>query len=808
MAYYLTFGNFTKARHLVITTAEDGDTITEWTEILGGKEAVSLRFDGDKKDAWTPVIKTSLEVVLHRQNDGEFSDIINGNDQDINAYLISGSILTDEYRVPADSTLLFKGTLTTETWREEYNILAPIKLIFHDKIGHLKENYFYPNKNYLTGLEILGECLLNVVAADEYLVIDWPYSYDDKEYIEDFIYNVQTYIGKTKEEVLTDFLVSHGLQMFTDFAYKFGDWFGAPPVDEAGAIRIRLVANQAYQTIEQSLYKKTSKVIGSKIYYYYERQDVEDVITEEINSSLLCYIDDNYPPVSSLYTVFAFEINSEKYFVVYKEAGGDLTSIEKVDLGITAFDTYEVIDNYSNSDVQSAIGLMIGSDFTYTGNTWIANIGNSIYDFTLVEENITDRGFYQFTAYQSGEISVTTGKFNETRIERVLNTSQYPLLNKRARFTLDLKAKYIEAINQYEISDSIIFPAEFYDEYIKSSIPNDGYRYFTLSRVTSDTGYPSSVQIKNHIDGISILNYNKIGYVGDRKSLAIEPAKEILFGEIIVTKSSDTKINTSFEGIWVGLNAAGNLYYFAITKINGSWYAWNVNETKWELVSGLGWGVVGTRLEFTASPNEYLTKESQIEHPSILSEGEPYKIYFSWFSSTSTFDVLDVYLTKFTATIQSSYSYPDKLVLTTNINLKNRQIIKQESNFYCLPNIDGAESIYQNGIYKDDLTPLHTITYREAAQTLLAHVSDQYGANYTSNRWRLHALIYIESFRLHDLFTLEDRSFIISEGNYDVKRGYFNSEYNQIILPYRLPAWQWEDEEEILWEDEERMLEE
>lgn len=808
MAYYLTFGNFTQARHLVITTDNDGETITEWNEILGAKESVTLRYDSNKKNAWTPFIKTSLEIVLHRQNDGEFADIINGNDQDIKAYLLKGSILTDDYRVPADSTLLFKGTLTMGTWTERYNILSPVKLIFHDKIGHLKENYFFPRKNYLTGLELIGECLLNVVEADEFLVIDWPYSYDEKEYIEDFIYNIQTYIGKTKEEVLSDFLVSHGLQIFTDFTYKFGTWFGAPPIEEAGAIRIRLVANQAYQTIEKSLYKKTSKVIDTDIIYYYERQDVEDIITEEINSSLLCYIDDNYPPVSSLYTVFAFEIDSNKYYIVYKEAGGDLTSPEKVTLGITAFDDYEVIDNYSNSDVETAIGNLIGTLYTLSGGLWVANTGSDTYNFTLVEENITDRGYYQLTEYQNGEISITTGKFDETRIERILDTIEYPLMDRATMYNLEMKAKYIEAVNNYEISESIVFPMEFYTNYIISNVPNDGHRYFILSRGTTALGLPSSTQIKNFLNGLSNLNYQKIGYVGDRLGLFIPPDTETIFGEVVVIKNADTLLNTHFEAIWTNLNASGNLYYYAITNIDGNWYTWNVNETRWDLVSSGGWGVVGTRLELTSNPNEYLTKDSQIEHPSILSEGESYKIIFSWLSSISGFTEQDTYLTDFKVTLQSSYSYPDKLILRTNINEKNRQIVNQESKIYCFPDIEGSESIYQNGIYKDDYTPIHTLTYRDAAQTLLAHVSDQMGANYTSNRWALTTKFYIDYYRLHDLFTLEDRSFIIMEGNYDVKRGYFDANMAQIILPYRLPAWQWEDEEEILWEDETRMLEE
>lgn len=829
MAYYLEFGqnaDVLKPRYLVITTESDLETgITEWNELQGTSTPVVFRFDSDKKTPWHPILKTSIIVTLYRQSEGEFSDIINGSDQNIVAYVTEGADkITDDYKVPASATLIFKGTLTMETWSEEYLPTSTIKLTFHDKLGHLSEGEYLPATPYQTFTKILADCLINVVMADNYLVLDWPYSirsndtkwenpsFVTKEYAHEFIVDVTKWVGKPKKEVIENLLKSYGFQIFQDPSYKFGDYSGAPPVEEAGAIRIRLIANQAYKTITQTLYKKNYNIVDGTIKdYFYELQTTESVTGETLYSALFCYLDTAMPPTDTLYNIVIFTIGTQKYHVAYKQGGGDLSGEDKAVLLIEAGDLYEVVSAFTYTAYNAAMLALIGTDYENIGNVWTAKAEGAAYDFTVVDYNLGELGFVETTAYQSAELTVTTGKFDEIRTERVLNTpadnADIPLLDRKTRYELDMKAKRIEAFSKYAISESIVFPTEFLSDYIDTV---DGERVFKIAKeIAKRDGSTYTESIKNSLLGLFRYPYAKIDKVGGEQKLGLKidvgtDTPFITFGSAIITKETGTTVNIEYEGF---CDQSASLFLYILARYGNVWYVYKGSDFS----PDDGWtdfntiGATNYTKENVLAANSYTTQTiTGLPHPTMPT-GEQYEMYFVFFTAYSGTHE-QAYLTLLNCSINGIGSLPDGVKLTTNINPDNRQIVKVESKFYNVPAIAGAESVIKSGLYVDNYNPCYTVTYRTASQTLLAHLSDQYGNNYTSNRWLLDAKILIPTWRLQDMFTLEDRSFIFVDGTYDAKRNFLDGRFIQIIIPSRLPGWLWENEEDILWEDEQRAL--
>ena len=165
-----------------------------------------------------------------------------------------------------------------------------------------------------------------------------------------------------------------------------------------------------------------------------------------------------------------------------------------------------------------------------------------------------------------------------------------------------------------------------------------------------------------------------------------------------------------------------------------------------------------------------------------------------------------LYCTGYDVTISSGLDFPKKLELTTIINQSTRKPVKLESVFCNLPINAAPAAFYRNGVYTNKGYPLATLNYRGLDQTLLAHVSDQLGANYAKDRWIFDGTIKVEDFRLFDLFELDFRVFQFQSGTYDMKRGYLQGTWVEIVELGRLSAWQWADKTYILWNDGGRIL--
>lgn len=243
----------------VTDTAGDGyfnvvdlDEKWTWKELEGDRVAVLLRYDPVKENGiFTPIIKSSLEVTLIRENATDFFDIIEAEENEYYAVITEGcelKFVTGTNQIYIDGTnpkILFKGTLTNETYGEDYLPIPVVKLVFHDKIGELADLIFEPTTPQMRLTDIFAE-LLQTLPASHQLFLEFPFdiqlnTWRNLESPYNLILDVSAYNGAKKLDVLTDILEAFGMQMFVDYDEYLVAYETYPHLLTAGAIRIRLV---------------------------------------------------------------------------------------------------------------------------------------------------------------------------------------------------------------------------------------------------------------------------------------------------------------------------------------------------------------------------------------------------------------------------------------------------------------------------------------------------------------------------------------------------------------------------------------
>lgn len=801
MAYYLTYGNSQTPHHLVITTAADAGTITEWNELSGQRVAVNLKYDGDRDDLFKTIIKTSLEVGLFRQNDAEFADIINGNDLDIKAFITEGERLTSDYKVKDGSTLLFKGNLTFETWRERYSPVAHIRLIFHDRIGYMGDSKFVPTKRYMNFVDVIGQCLLGVVSADKWLVLNWLYSYemDIETYdrAQNLIVDVAEYYGETKLNTIEDVLKSFGMQLVTDFAYKIGT--GDIAVDNVGATRIRLLGSQANTVNTQTLYEKLSRVVGVQTELHYQAATlIQTIETEEIFSSLFIIAGNITKPAKGTLLIQVVAIG-QTWTVYYDPDLNNSTYVRE-------------IGGYTPTAAIAALADMLNAYYTAEGSKLTARVGSASYNIAVLDKWSTFVPVV--TDYQSSTTTVADSQFDEVRFEHVMNTSEMPLLNNNATFQIDTMAKEIVAVNNFTTSNNILFPptidAEFSISAKDSRFKGGDINVYPFAFEFNASSYSDLAQIATNfakgdafLPNVPMLSSNGDPALGLFQELG--RVRGIIIGSGLLPTSTANDVNITID-LYCKNASDTNAYKiipFYVHKDNGRLVRWKESSGVWvyfdlETISN-------GSIELASISSGDNTLNADITGVSTATE-----VFFMIIPLVS---VTGDGLLKINTLIKSINiqpelvdDYPTKLILTTNLNDKNRQIIEFEAQFYNLPDLSGAASYYTGGLFNLDYEPLPTITYNGAALTLLAHTSDMRAQNYQYNRWIFDATIKVEKFRLHDLFTIDGRSCLLLNGSFDDKRGYLTGTFIEVSLPGRRAAWEWQDGSDIQWQNLDRIL--
>jgi hypothetical protein len=376
----------------------------EWTNIKGLPSGVKLRFDPNKEEGVnTNLIKSSLEVSLIRLNQTDFQDIISAEENEYMGIIIeqdsplaTGPIYWDAnyqpYLKPNENgaKCIFKGTLTLETYGEAYTPFAEVKLIFHDKIGELKDLLFYPKKTFDTLTSILGE-VLRTVTVSENLFLEYPFDIEDGFYSnlkspEGIILDTSVYNRKSKLDLLVEILTAHFSMLYCDFAPMRLASIDSEPVaylQFIGAIRIECTGTRNNPTVEYhklELQKTTYNSIDQYIYFKEDSSSSGNSSTLTREERPIFIMDTDTLPISGLSGYWQL-VRKAKYIEGVNNFGLKESIFYPVTLELEDFD--------ANPDSENSINDLVHKYWRkYIGSITYSIVYNAIKSFFIDERTL------------------------------------------------------------------------------------------------------------------------------------------------------------------------------------------------------------------------------------------------------------------------------------------------------------------------------------------------------------------------------------------------------------------------------------
>lgn len=822
MGYYVEFGQFTNPKRLYIITNDDLNSLTFTpTEVKGSVEMCTINIDADSEFTETTIIKQSLEVKIVRENDDDLQDVIDGNDERTFAVVVdNGTISKDgtDLVLSAGATLDFIGNLTLETYGESYLPFPEISLTFHDRIGVLDDDKFLPTKTRLTIPELLAELLPSIITSD-YVAIEWPYSTASYARPDQFSIDVTTFIGEKKYDVLKQFLNDFHLQLFCDFTTIFTT-DPTPSIFDCGCIRIRNVANAGSTSFSYYVLELSSSIVGTTTVYEYALRASAGIVTPSVKSkfTIVVFPGSNFTFYLTIDSV-TYTVNCVKGTVpsppwpsntIYLglNSVGNLADPMISALVLRSSITF-LKDNYYN---QSTISLII-FESKYDG---------SQYDVVL-STTPSYRATFIVTNYTAGGLTPSSYLFTETKTSRVLDTELYPMIEREASWSLVRRAKRIVAVNDLDVVDNLIYKGDIDTEFAIERITSflnptikQLYSYAYTFRF-NDAVISREDTIQRYVKGQ--LTNEDISYAlcgkYDNDPCVVFPKYDLITG------ANYWRYTTAFSPIYLYDNATtlniemdaakdtntGTNYFvivLPVALVDGLVYVY-MNST-WQLMTTISNPIM---LTISGADLTYNTLTTSVPCTDAIFANKDFELYFMICSSgigAGAYDQQNIYISRISATVTVSEDYPDKITLYTTINTLNRKDKEISAKFGCVPNIDAAKMLYRNIIFDDANKPLETIIYQGLDQTLLAHLSDQVGLIYSTDRKTFEAKVKGNNLRLFDLYEIDTRAYIPLSGTYDLVRGHLKAKFYEVYYTAYFSEWLWDDYDELLYDNNENIL--
>lgn len=662
MIYQVEIGDHANA--YIITDGLTGLTEFEPIIILGDDTAVRINVDSKDDNIFTPWIKQSLEFTLIKETEGQYSDILAGDDNETWGILIENGYLylSEGYLTISDGgTLKFKGTLALESYIEEYKQTSVVQFTFHDRIGTMEDDIFYTNTQFKNVADIFACCLSRVVCSDS-LYLEWPYTLSSSDDPTEILIDVEEFNGNKKIEVLEQILKDFGLQMIVDFEIK-----GGITLIFSGSIVIRSVVDFVKQNV---------------VYW-----------------------------------------------------------------GLT-----------QDSFVSSNCGREY---FTYTGS------------------KLT----------------------NKIKLRYLLNTITYPLINNDSNLSLERVGSSIVAKNEIELKNSAIFRSKFnfnfsYSEGSGSSL---AYYYCPFAQLPDDEEI-----CLNAIS--SLLNFETV--IGDYSNpRCYANGYGILFSWFDDSPPVYTHYKTVSNPIYLNkdqfndtdkleFKASVNVYnpdvQPATLRINPVILQKSTNTIK--IHYSAAWHTL-TDINQLDSNNEYTiseeSTETNVKKFTIDSDNDDVVLLLVLTSQFSTAGISFGIIQSLRVSniqlqpVEETENIPSTINLTTTLSGNNRKVINIDSKIMNVPNIVG--SCYSLPYLIKDVNNKYPLTldYKSLSQTLLAHLSDQYGWQYDDNRWNLdgssRVFNFINNMNLAGQFGLDEKIIMFLNGDYDAKRKTLKGKWGQVL---------------------------
>jgi len=662
MIYQVEIGSHANA--YIITGGLTGLTEFEPTIILGDDTGVRINVDSKDDNIFTPWIKQSLEFTLIKDTEGQYDDILAGDDNETWGILIENGYLylSEGYITISDDAILkFKGTLALESYTEQYKKTSVVQLTFHDRIGTMEDDIFYTNTQFKNVADIFACCLSNIVCSDS-LYLEWPYTLSSSDDPTDILIDVELFNEKKKIEVLEQVLEDFGLQLIVDYEVK-------PSINlvDAGTLVIRSVVDFVQQNV---------------VYWG---------LTQSSYVSSTC---------------------GREYFTY---TGSKLTSKLKPRYLLNTL-TYPLIDNDSSLTLER-----VGTSIKAVNSL-------SLYDSTVF------RGKFNF------DFSYSTGS------GRNLTYYYCPFAE-----LPDIEEDCLNAIASLLSYDSVIGD---YDNPACSSI---GYNVLF---VWTD-GSPAVTTHYKTVSSPIYLNKDQFDSNGE-----------------LEFKLDATVYNPDLQSGQIRLNPV------ILQKSTGAYKIYYSGT--WHTLSSIGQLDANNEFTIGARTTETNTLRFTIDNDSddvvlliVMTSG--FTTSGVSFGLIQSMVVSDLKLFP----VEEIGNIPNSITLTTSLSGDNRKVINIDSKIMNVPDIIGA--CYSLPYLIKDTTNKYPLTldYKSLSQTLLAHLSDQYGWQYDGNRWNLDGSARVFNFannmNVAGQFGLDEKVLMFLNGDYDAKRKTLKGKWGQVL---------------------------
>lgn len=475
------------------------------------------------------------------------------------------------------------------------------------------------------------------------------------------------------------------------------------------------------------------------------------------------------------------------------------------------------IENYDGKkrielleDVLHDFGLQLIVDFEANATGLVTTAGavliRSVVDHVAQYNTYWELALTSYVSSTCGrEYFTYTGSIgsSEFKARQLLNTMTYPLIDADASLSLERVGSAIEAKNTLDITNDAIFRGKFDFKYAYLDV--DKYRYCPMAYLP-ETNASAVAAIKDLLDFTTTIgDYNNPEcFVNGYEVLVLYNDVFTSFDHFPTVHSpiylNKDQFNSSDElEFKISFTAYNpyiiNLYpeFEFILMINPViWlkatdtYKVYYNDT-WNTLTSLDPQLV-TYNQFSVPSLSTLSDKLVF---TIDSDGDDVVLMFVL---TSIFDTSVLMGSGFyglqvsnleLAPIEDTGKIPNSINLTTDLTGNNRKVVTLDSKFMNVPNIVGACYSLPNLI--KDIANKYPITldYKTLSQTLLAHLSDQYGWQYDGNRWNLDGSAKVKDYEnnlnLSGQFALDEKILIFLNGDYDAKRKTIKGKWGQVL---------------------------
>lgn len=510
------------------------------------------------------------------------------------------------------------------------------------------------------------------------------------------------------------------------------------------------------------------------------------------------YNETPYLPITSIIANLAFEImcsNTLKLEWPYTISSSSDPSQFLVDIRtFMGKKRLEVIEQVMND-----FGLQMFIDFEDNISTNLVDCGClKIRSVTSIPDKlVTFWNLSKISEVNSNGLTfynyIGSSSYNNEIEKQLMGTIIYPLENNETILSLERMAKNVVAKTETEESD-IVWGGDMDDGFNNNDI--ETLRYIPFSMIVG-LDVLNDLQDVLYFGNLYGIQHVMLSQPLDRKGINVPINRNIVGSTRHFIVSSPIFINHSLfssdifkqrVSIDVTLvdytqdESTGASFRTAILKYDGTNYEIWKNDNTWVSFTSQSQIQTGDTAiaDFIYGTGTYVTLNANVTIESTVDVTIIF-VFTVYDARTGNYAHVSK-LSSINKTLPI-INHVDSEELITTLNANNRKDIEITPKILNCPNEFGTELAIYNLIMDSIYTRPITIGYKLLNQTLLAHLSDQYGWQYKYNRWSVEGQVKAidESFNLVGIFGLQEKSLILLSGEYDARRKELKGKWGQVL---------------------------